>query len=1157
MRASERQQLAVTGLKPRGLAELAYPRPAIDSLVSSIAEMRETLMADPATVDCAVVSRLFDPATFARGWSYATSGAVIDYSLGPESDTVVGEVQGRDPLPYQVEATLTRSPGGLAKAVQGECSCPVGRNCKHVAALLLTSGVADGSPRSSAAGVPGTTRLPRAVRSAPPVRRARAAASWQKPLLQVVESLADVGAGEESGLALQFQLVANRRRPRSGSTGPGIEVRPVVRSPSGNWVRTGTSWSKLDYSYGTVGTSAERRALLRELRALTRLSSGYSSYEYSSYSPDVPLWLEDVTSRRLWDLLAEAKEIGIPLVSSGPVAGPVRLVPTPAAVGLDLLADGGDLRMQPHVQAGLERVPLESCVMVGSPPHGLAWWQRGQRPKGGLQLSLAPFSSPLNPGQQALIASPAIEVPQRQREKFWQDFYPRLARSVALASSDGSVELPALPSLLLVLSIRHHNTRCVASWGRALEGSASRDPLWEGAGLEPELEGVVAATTETVRPIVPAMLEPHWEGDRLATSVELFGMDSARLVNDLLPVLSGLPGLLVEQEGDAPDYRETQSAPVVSLGSTGRGVDGDWFDLRVEVSIDGERVVFQELFVALAEGQSHMLLPSGTYFALDRPELAELAELIAEARALQDRDGRDPNEIRLSRFQAGLWEDLQRLGVVTAQAGEWEAAVRALAGAGDVAPAELPASVEATLRPYQRSGYEWLAFLYSHRLGGILADDMGLGKTLQAISLVCRARRELGVDKPFLVVAPTSVVESWAHECRRFAPDLRVSTVAETKARRWVGLADLAEKSDLVICSYTLFRLEYDDYEGIEWAGLFLDEAQFVKNPRAIAHLRAKALPAPFKVAMTGTPIENNLKELWALLSITAPGLFPRAERFAEHYSVPIERKGDAERLAQLRRRIRPLMLRRTKDQVASELPDKQEHVLELELAPRHRRLYQARLQRERQKILGLLGEMDRHHIEILRSLTVLRQAALDMALVEERCEGVPATKLDFLAEMLDEIVADGHRVLVFSQFTRFLSKAAARAKAGGIGHCYLDGRTRKRDEVIARFRRGEAPVFFISLKAGGFGLNLTEADYCILLDPWWNPATEAQAVDRVHRIGQTRKVMVYRMVAKDTIEEKVMALKAKKAALFDSVMSGGGFETARLSAADIRALLD
>ena len=252
-----------------------------------------------------------------------------------------------------------------------------------------------------------------------------------------------------------------------------------------------------------------------------------------------------------------------------------------------------------------------------------------------------------------------------------------------------------------------------------------------------------------------------------------------------------------------------------------------------------------------------------------------------------------------------------------------------------------------------------------------------------------------------------------------------------------------------------------------------------------------------------------------------------------------------------------PLMLRRGKSQVAADLPDRQEQVMELELAPRHRTAYSRLLQRERQKVLGLLDDFQRNRFEILRSLTVLRQASLDVSLVDAGQAGVPSTKLDALTEQLDGIVAEGHRVLVFSQFTRFLGRARERLDAAGIEYCYLDGTTRNRPTVIKRFRQGTAPVFLISLKAGGAGLNLTEADYVILLDPWWNPATEAQAVDRAHRIGQTRKVMVYRLVAKDTIEEKVMALKARKAELAASVLDGEDFASAALTADDVRALLD
>jgi len=632
----------------------------------------------------------------------------------------------------------------------------------------------------------------------------------------------------------------------------------------------------------------------------------------------------------------------------------------------------------------------------------------------------------------------------------------------------------------------------------------------------------------------------------------LTGMAAVRFLGETLPVLEEIEGVEVENLGEFPEYREIVEAPVVELGGSPSG-DNDWFDLTVTVTVDGEEVPFADLFVALAEEQSHLILPSGTFFSLDREELRQLAGLIAEARALDDHAGEG---LRLNRFQASLWEDLQRLGIVTAQAREWERSVRALTEANNRIEHAVPDLLHATLRPYQLTGFNWLAYLFEHRLGGVLADDMGLGKTIQALALMCHTWEQGLTDAPFLVVAPTSVVGNWAAECRRFAPELNAVTITGTEKRRGVPLAELAAQADVVITSYALFRIEYDAYAGVDWAGLFLDEAQFAKNRGSQAYQRARMLPVPFKVAMTGTPIENNLMELWSLLSITAPGLFASPERFTDHYRTPIEKKGDTERLAQLRRRVRPLMLRRTKEQVIRDLPEKQEQVLELDLHPKQRKLYQTYLQRERQKVLGLLGDVQKNRFEIFRSLTLLRQASLDLSLVDAKHVGVPSTKLDALMEILEDVAADGHRALVFSQFTRFLTLARRRIEKAGIQYCYLDGTTRRRDVVIDEFRSGTAPVFLISLKAGGFGLNLTEADYCVILDPWWNPATEAQAVDRLHRIGQTKKVMVYRLVAKDTLEEKVMALKARKSALFTNVMDGGDFESGAMTAADIQELL-
>jgi SNF2 family DNA or RNA helicase len=401
------------------------------------------------------------------------------------------------------------------------------------------------------------------------------------------------------------------------------------------------------------------------------------------------------------------------------------------------------------------------------------------------------------------------------------------------------------------------------------------------------------------------------------------------------------------------------------------------------------------------------------------------------------------------------------------------------------------------------------------------------------------------------------VVSTWAHEAAQFTPGLDVRVVTGSQARRGSSVAELCAGADVVITSYTLYRMEVEGYLALDWGGLVLDEAQTVKNHLGKTYQAIRRLDTPFRVALTGTPMENRLMELWSLLSIVAPGLYPYPQRFVELVANPVERLGDARVLERFRRRVRPFLLRRTKDLVAAELPDKQEQVLDVRLTPRHRRIYDTHLQRERQTVLGLVDDFDRHRIAIFRSLTRLRQLSLDPALVDAEHEAVGSAKLDVLVDHLAELAAEGHRALVFSQFTSFLARVRARLDREGIASSYLDGSTRDRGAVVAGFKAGDDPVFLISLKAGGVGLTLTEADYVFVLDPWWNPAVEAQAVDRAHRIGQHRPVNVYRLVAEDTIEQKVMELKARKAALFAQVVDGDGgpVTTDGLSADDVRGL--
>ena len=762
-----------------------------------------------------------------------------------------------------------------------------------------------------------------------------------------------------------------------------------------------------------------------------------------------------------------------------------------------------------------------------------------------------------------------------------------------MTASDESVELPqlAVPTLSLLANYgADHRVRLHWEWHYKSGKLVTAQPLWRHPGdhgyRDDPAEARLLEAVGQPWDLVPALGESAtggWGTPRLAASAELSGLDTLAFTEELLPRLREIPGVAVDTAGDIADYREAEEAPVVAI-STKATDSRDWFDLGIVITLEGQPVSFAALFSALAAGQTRMLLPSGAYFSLDLPELHQLRALIDEARILQDNQGNKDAPLQISRFQAGLWDELAQLGIVDQQAAAWREAVGGLLEGG-VKGLPLPATLNAELRPYQLEGFNWLSFLYRHGLGGVLADDMGLGKTVQALALICAAKVAAGGAAaapdgdaaapdaapepaedsaaaapgaaPFLVVAPTSVVGNWEAETARFAPGLTVRAISETFAKSGSSPAEAMAGADIVITSYALFRIDYEAYASKEWAGLVLDEAQFVKNHQSKAYQCARKLPAVFKLAITGTPLENNLMEFWALTSIVAPGLFSSPKRFAEYYQKPVEKNGDKAQLDKLRRRVRPLMMRRTKEQVIHDLPPKQEQILEVVLNPRHQKVYQTHLQRERQKILGLIDDVNKNRFTIFQSLTLLRQLSLDPSLIDPSLSGVRSSKLDVLFEQLEDLVAEGHRALIFSQFTGFLGKVRERLVEENIEFCYLDGSTRNRTDVVNEFKNGAAPVFLISLKAGGFGLNLTEADYVFLLDPWWNPASEAQAVDRTHRIGQARNVMVYRLVAKDTIEEKVMALKARKSQLFADVMEGDALSGGALTAEDLAGLFN
>lgn len=864
----------------------------------------------------------------------------------------------------------------------------------------------------------------------------------------------------------------------------------------------------------------------------------------------------------------------------------------------------------------------------------------------GVELALIPLVEPLDAASESLIGAGTVRIPAAERATFQKEYLPALSRSIPSLTPDPALALPRVKPPHLVLEISfdeqvRHDAQLSWHWEYPLNPFAEDGPDEASAqnpagasdvqslpvfgypgeeGGEVRDERFEARVLRSVRVILAA--HPALSG---LEERRVEGWETRELLSAILPKLRRVSAVQVRFNGTPPQFVEATDALIEITVSEGNS--RDWFGLGIAVKVNNWTVPFAQIFEALDRGADRILLSNGTYFSLRRPEFKTLRTLIAEARELDDAGG----ELRINRHQAGLFSELESLAASVHTTARWDAQVRSLLelvegledaeestekgaektsdkGTQDsraphkknphqiIPSCPVPTGLQATLRPYQIEGFQWLSFLYEHRLGGILADDMGLGKTVQALALLAhaieehRAASDRAAERgesiesfaPFLVVAPTSVISNWAAEAERFLPEAKVVTITETTAGK-TPLAERVARAHLVLTSYTLLRMDEDAYTGYArtlgrtvdehagdstgeqsapegWGALLLDEAQFVKNTGTRAWSIARAMPARTKIAMTGTPIENNLMELWALLAIVADGLFPSARAFRDLYARPAESGEDpahaAATAARLRRRIRPLMLRRTKELVAAELPAKNDTRVNLPLAPGHRRIYDTHLQRERQKVLGLLEDMDKNRFTIFQSLTLLRRLALDAALIDpEAYAGVSSVKRDYLVQQLPDLLEKGHRVLVFSQFTGYLKSISARLAEEGIGHLYLDGSTRNRAEVIEAFTSGQEPVFLISLKAGGFGLNLTEADHVFIMDPWWNPAAEQQAVDRIHRIGQDKEVHVYRLVAEDTIEEKVMQLKESKAALFDAVVGEGEFASAAVTAEDVREL--
>jgi superfamily II DNA or RNA helicase len=1108
-----------------------------------------------------VISNTVGTRAAGKGLAYARDGHVTDLEWDPQTRQLTSRVGGTADLPYRVRITLeefpdtsvTRrflpdEPGSVWRPVGTSCSCPVGGECKHVAATLYTA-----------------NELADAARVSRPTSEWR---SILRPLMHDADS-----PEVPQPLALRFELEVSPSGPghsrfshapatatdvrESGDLRMGI--RPMVRGKQGRWIKGGISWRTFEYrmpGHGYLPGHAE---------ALTRIFSAATAERTYTSGAVEHLWLNTIGSPLIWQSLAYARDVGVEFLSSGVLAS--VWLGGEAEVQLDLTVpqDTQQLAVRPRIIIDGADAPLARPMgtagvidFVSTRPDASAAPSATPASAGRneqFHARIAPVGAPIPTTVQRLFQRDRpLEVPADEREEFLDAAYPRLRNITTVTSSDGTVEMPAIePATLVVTAAYAPGDRLDLSWAWRYHDPDRTLPMNQDLGIRRDRphENQVLASARLLWPTA---------GDE----EKLSGPDTAEFSEHVLDRLNDLDHVSARVTGTRHAYRELDGAPHVRITQTENREKNDWFDLGFEITVDGQQIPFPSLFTALAQGKSKLLMPDHTYFSLDNPAFDALRGLIAEGEALAEWN---PDQQSISSYQVDLWDDLEDLADATLTSEVWESKVGALRDVATIVPPSVPRGLQADLRAYQREGYAWLAFLYDHQLGGVLADDMGLGKTLQTLALIAHARETAAVvledgqvapNPPFLVVAPSSVLGVWRSEAERFTPDLDLRILDRTSRARGTDLSDEIAGADVIVTSYTVLRIDGEKFAAQEFAGMILDEAQFVKNRRSRTHQVASDIRAPFRLAITGTPMENSLDDLWSILALAAPGLFGSAIAFRQRYTIPIESGEHPERMDLLRRRVRPFMLRRTKELVATELPPKDEQVWKVQLSEDHRALYDSVLQRERKKVLGLIDEdMDRNRFIVFRSLTLLRMMALDPAIVdEEQHQEVESSKLAALFDRLDEVFGAGHKVLLFSQFTSYLHRVSHELESRGIHYAYLDGSTRDRETEVRRFREGEVPVFLISLKAGGFGLTLTEADYVFLLDPWWNPAAENQAVDRAHRIGQDKHVTVYRMVAEDTIEEKVLALQQKKADLFDALTDSGDAFRKGITADDIRDLL-
>jgi SNF2 family DNA or RNA helicase len=1088
----------------------------------------------------------------ARGKMYADAGQVSDLRRMPGHGHYAAKVQGSRARPYSVIAQLIKRATGIM--IYGQCTCPVRINCKHVAAMLyavidrpaadkvdthptpLANSTKPVAAQSSDMPHELSAWLASARRIAQPNNKESAATANPQCLLYLLDT------GAQTLARTPVLKLVNARRLKDGAYSgatPWGNLRPALSAPP-------------------RFVSKEDQRVFRML-----LIDGRSSY-VGEFALPLETGAEIVraalaTGRCHWTGIG-----GAPLREGPPRAGRAAWE----------FSNSGAQRML------FKTEPDADVVLPFSPP----WYVDTKHNECG------PLDAGLTPALAGLLARAPEIAPE----------YAAAARAALSDDSDASsVPLPSVPE---VLDRRDIVPRpCLQLLTLQVLEDYRGSYRWREEFLDIAVLTFDYAGTRTSRDS-PALLSGFQAGKvvrikRHSTKekqvhAELTSAGFARIkqVASSYPrehehdytlagqdawldfMVSTLPQL--RTQGWNIEIQENFRFATVDAGDWLAEIEEagqDWFDLSLEVEVEGSRINLVPLLLTLIREKPELLrqskagsenktghlfvrLESGRMlpvpFARMQPLISVLHDLL---------DHSSTGKLRLPRLDALRLADLNDSVALKWQGGEALRELgRKLAEFKTIVPVLAPEDFDARLRPYQEQGLAWLQFLREYGLGGILADDMGLGKTVQTLAHVLIEKQAGRLTHPALVVAPTSVVPNWKAEAARFAPQLRVHVSHGLKRKE--AFAEIGA-SDLVLTTYALLPRDEEVLLAQEFHLVILDEAQQIKNALTRAARVVGKLRARHRLCLTGTPLENHLGELWSLFHFLMPGLLGDAVTFRRAYRTPIEKNGDAARRQNLVRRIRPFLMRRTKDQVATELPLKSEILRPVELAGPQRELYETVRASMHERVRAEIAArgLAQSHIIVLDALLKLRQICCDPRLLKlDTAKRIKeSAKLELLLYMLQEMVPEGRRILIFSQFTSMLELIEPELAKLKFPHVKLTGQTRDRERPVKEFQAGKVPLFLVSLKAGGTGLNLTAADTVIHYDPWWNPAVENQATGRAHRIGQDKPVFVYKLIVTGTVEEKIAALQSSKSALARGVLENDASAALPLSADDIQALFE